>query len=79
MLMHSAVNQAVGIVPSAVANATNPFALSTSPLAWLTDAFLWITAGYFVARMRHIEWSGVERRPAKSAATGPSLASGQPL
>src|ERR1700676_2285886 len=27
MLMHSAVNQTLGIVPSAVANATNPFAL----------------------------------------------------
>jgi membrane protease YdiL (CAAX protease family) len=78
MLMHSAVNQTVGIVPSAVANAANPFALSTSLVAWLTDAFLWITAGYFLARMRHIEWSGVETRPAKSAAIGPSLASGQP-
>src|SRR6266700_3569696 len=73
MLMHSAVNQTVGIVPSAVANAANPFALSTSLVAWLTDAFLWITAGYFLVRMRHIKWSGVEMQPAKSAAIGPSL------
>src|SRR2546426_2781896 len=55
MLMHSAVNQTVGIVPSAVANAANPFALSPSRVAWLTNAVLWITAGYFLARMRPID------------------------
>ena len=64
MLMHSAVNQAVGIVPSAVANSANPFALSTSLVAGLTDAFLWITAVYFLVRMRHIKWSGVDTQPA---------------
>jgi len=31
MLMHAAVNNTKDIVPSAVAGATNPFALSTSP------------------------------------------------
>ena len=51
MLMHSAVNQTIGIVPSTVATATNPFALSTSLVAWLTVAFLWIAAGYFLIRM----------------------------
>jgi membrane protease YdiL (CAAX protease family) len=51
MLMHSAVNQTLGIVPSAVANAANPFALSASPVGWLTTAFLWITAAYFLVRM----------------------------
>src|SRR6266852_860947 len=44
MLMHSAVNQTLGIVPSAVAKAANPFALSPSLVAWLTAALLWITA-----------------------------------
>jgi membrane protease YdiL (CAAX protease family) len=51
MLMHSAVNQTLGIVPSAVVNAANPFALSTSLVAWLTVAFLWIAAAYFLVRM----------------------------
>ena len=51
MLMHSAVNQTIGIVPSTVATATNSFALSTSLVAWLTVACLWIGAGYFLIRM----------------------------
>jgi membrane protease YdiL (CAAX protease family) len=51
MLMHSAGNQTLGIVPSAGANAANPFALSPSLVAWLTGAFLWITAVYFLVRM----------------------------
>ncbi len=55
MLMHSAVNQTLGIVPSAVANAANPFALSASLAAWLTGAFLWITAVYFLVRMPKAE------------------------
>lgn len=52
MLMHSAVNQVIGIVPSAVPNASNPLALSPSLVAWLTDGLLWIAAGYFLFRMR---------------------------
>ncbi len=55
MLMHSAVNQTLGIVPSAVANAANPFALSPSLVAWLTAAFLWVTAVYFLVRMPKTE------------------------
>lgn len=55
MLMHSAVNQTLGIVPSAVAKAANPFALSPSLVAWLTAAFLWITAVYFLVRMPKTE------------------------
>jgi len=55
MLMHSAVNQTLGIVPSAVAKAANPFALSPSLVAWLTAALLWITAAYFLVRMPKTE------------------------
>jgi membrane protease YdiL (CAAX protease family) len=51
MLMHSAINQSKDIVPSAVANATNAFALSTSTAAWLTLAILWIPAAYFLVQM----------------------------
>ena len=57
MLMHSAVNQTVGIVPSANANPGNPFALSVSLVMWLTAAFLWITALYFLVRMPKVELS----------------------
>jgi hypothetical protein len=52
MLLHSAVNQTVGIVPSTVAKVANPFALSTSLVAWLTVSLLWIGAAYFLVRMR---------------------------
>lgn len=51
MLMHSAVNQTLGIFPSAVPGATNPLALSTSLVAWLTVALLWVCAAYFLVRM----------------------------
>jgi len=51
MLMHSAVNQTKDIVPSAVAGATNVFALSTSRVAWISVALLWMCATYFLVRM----------------------------
>lgn len=51
MLMHSAVNQSVGIVSSAVPGATNPLALNLPPAAWITIALLWICGGYFLVRM----------------------------
>lgn len=51
MLMHSAVNQTVGLVPSASAQATG--ALSTRPttVGILTVVLLWLCAGYLLARM----------------------------
>lgn len=60
MLMHSAVNQTVGIVPSASANPGNPFSLSVSLVMWLTAAFLWITALYFLVTMPKTELSRVD-------------------
>jgi CAAX protease family protein len=57
MLMHSAVNQTVSIVPSANANPGNPFALSVSLVMWLTAALLWVTALYFLVRMPRMELS----------------------
>ena len=57
MLMHSAANQTVGIVPSAGA-AGNSWDWSRLPVAWLTDAFLWIAAVYFLARMHGIRSVG---------------------
>jgi membrane protease YdiL (CAAX protease family) len=52
MLMHSAINQTKGIVPSGVAAATNPFTFRASTVGWLTVAVLWSGAGYFLFRMR---------------------------
>jgi len=51
MLMHSAVNQTTGIVPTNVPGATNPFALSSSLVAWLFIALLWMSAAYFLVEM----------------------------
>jgi membrane protease YdiL (CAAX protease family) len=51
MLMHSAVNQTSGIVPSGVPGATNVWGLSASPVGWLTLALLWVGAAYFLVRM----------------------------
>jgi hypothetical protein len=58
MLMHSPVNQTIGIVPDATANATNAFALSVSLPYLFTIAFLWITAVYFLIRMPKAKQSG---------------------
>ncbi len=55
MLMHSAVNQTIGIVPDADPNAKNPFALSASLPYLLTVGFLWCVAVYFIARMPRAE------------------------
>ena len=52
MLMHSAVNQTTGIVPTNVPGATNPLALSSSLVAWLFIALLWMSAAYFLVKMR---------------------------
>jgi membrane protease YdiL (CAAX protease family) len=54
MLLHAAVNNTKDVVPSAVADVTDPFALSRSPVAWLTVALLWICAAYFLARMWNV-------------------------
>ena len=51
MLMHSAINQSVGIVSSAVPGATNAFALSSSPAAWITVGVLWMFAIYALVSM----------------------------
>jgi len=55
MLMHSAVNQTTGIVPTNVPGATNPFAVSLSPSGWLFLALLWMSAVYFLVRMPNAE------------------------
>jgi CAAX protease family protein len=51
MLMHSAGNQSVGIVPSAVPGARDVFGFQASPIGWLTVTLLWIGAAFFLFRM----------------------------
>jgi membrane protease YdiL (CAAX protease family) len=55
MLMHAAINNTTGIVPSALVGAANPFSLNASPIAWITTAFLWIFAIYFLWQMRGVK------------------------
>jgi uncharacterized protein len=52
MLLHSAINQSKGIVPSGVPGATNSFTVSASIVGWMTVAVLWLCAGYFLISMR---------------------------
>ena len=52
MLMHAAVNNTKDIVPSAVAGATDVFALSTSVVAWLTVGLLWVVAASLLVTTR---------------------------
>ena len=60
MLLHSAVNNAKDIVPSALPGAAHPFGLSASLVAWITVTLLWICATYFLARMSRTADGGVE-------------------
>jgi len=62
MLMHSAVNQTLGIVPSAGAPGSNPFTARPTTVGLLTVTLLWACAGYFLARM-----PGPERRAQAAA------------
>ena len=55
MLMHSAINQTIGIVPSASAHPTNAFSINVTSVMWLTTALLWISAAYFLVRMPKAE------------------------
>jgi membrane protease YdiL (CAAX protease family) len=73
MLMHSAVNQTMSIVPTRLANPGSPFALDTSLVTWIFGAVLWMTAAYFLARMRHIEFTASQTQPPKWATIGPSF------
>lgn len=55
MLMHSAVNQTIGIVPSASAGAKHTFSLQASLVMWLTAGVAWIAGTYFLLRMPKAE------------------------
>jgi len=52
MLMHSAINNTTGIVPSALPGADDLFSWHASPVAWITTALLWALAIFFLIKMR---------------------------
>ena len=59
MLMHSAINNTTGIVPSALADATDPFSLNASFVAWITTVIMCIVALYFLKQMRSARFESV--------------------
>jgi membrane protease YdiL (CAAX protease family) len=54
MVLHAAVNNTKGIVPSVEPGASNSASLSASPVAWLTAVLMWLAAAFFLARMRNV-------------------------
>src|SRR5262245_12705423 len=52
MLMHSAINNTTGIVPSGSLVASNYFSINASFIAWTTTAIMCVFAVYFLRRMR---------------------------
>jgi membrane protease YdiL (CAAX protease family) len=61
MLMHSAVNQTVGIVPDTRSGPGNPFSLRAPTTFYLTVGFLWIAAFYFLYCFRGVPAGIIER------------------
>jgi hypothetical protein len=52
MVMHSAVNQTVGIVPDVSAQPGNVFSLHARLTFYLSVGFLWLAAIYFLEGFR---------------------------
>jgi membrane protease YdiL (CAAX protease family) len=74
MVMHAAINNTKDIVPSAVTDPANSFALGASMVSWLTCGMLWIGAAYFFARMRRPELAlpDSNKHPGRPSAATPS-------
>jgi membrane protease YdiL (CAAX protease family) len=53
MLMHASVNNTTNVVPAALPNAADPFALRGSFVAWATVAVSWALAAVLLHQMRH--------------------------
>jgi membrane protease YdiL (CAAX protease family) len=52
MVMHAAVNNTTGLVPSAVGGTVAPIALGASLVAWATVVLSWLVAAPLLVRMR---------------------------
>ena len=55
MLIHSAVNQTIGIVPTRLAVPGNPFALDTSLVTLLAGTLFVLSVAYFLVQLRYVE------------------------
>ena len=69
MLMHAAVNNTTGIVPSSATTAPGVFSLHATSMAWITIGVMWVGAAYFLPRMSRSQRSyhtGVVPRPGRS-------------
>jgi membrane protease YdiL (CAAX protease family) len=53
MVMHASVNNTTGVVPAALPDAADPFALRGSFVAWASVAVSWAVAAVLLHRMRH--------------------------
>jgi membrane protease YdiL (CAAX protease family) len=62
MLMHSALNQTIGIISDILQPAEKPFAFGASLSFVLTIAWMWIAAGYFLLRMPALSSTGERPR-----------------
>lgn len=71
MLIHAAINNTTGIVPSGETGGTNPWVLRTSLIGWATVALLWIAAVYFMVRMPRRSSTLDLHSPAPSAMVRP--------
>lgn len=70
MLMHSAINQSVGIVSDASPSPGNPFTFHATLPFWLTVAVLWLPAVWFLVRMPRAQHLRLDPAgPAASAQT----------
>jgi membrane protease YdiL (CAAX protease family) len=52
MLMHSAINQSIGIVSSVTTGSADVFSVHASLAAWLTAALLWICAAVLLVKLK---------------------------
>lgn len=54
MLMHAAVNNTTGIVPSSTLAPGGPLTFSANLMAWLTLSLLWLAASFFLVWLRRL-------------------------
>jgi hypothetical protein len=52
MLMHAAVNNTTGIVPSSTLAPAGPLTFSANLMAWLTLGLLWLAVSFFLVWLR---------------------------
>ncbi len=67
MIMHAAVNNTTGIVPSAMPGATDPLSITSSPVAMWTAGLSWLVALVLLFQMRGADLSPLMDEPADAS------------